>query len=138
MERAEWLLRMNVERKLLAMRCGFTIAISQAPFPQVSFPNSCTSTISATLRDVGPSELFRNPDVGNLTRKVTINALAVTDQSLERMRLLDTEPLGAHLDYFGFAGNTGIGDLTGRSTEVNSDWPTKRALNDLRFLERKI
>jgi hypothetical protein len=28
--------------------------------------------------------------------------------------------------------------LTGRGTEVNSGWPTKRALNDLTFLERKI
>jgi hypothetical protein len=53
-------------------------------------------------------------------------------------RLIDTDLLGAHLDYFGFADNTEIGDLTGRSTEVNSGWPTKRALNDLRFLERKI
>jgi len=31
-------------------------------------------------------------------------------------RLIDTDPLGAHLDYFGFADNTGIGDLTGHST----------------------
>jgi len=53
-------------------------------------------------------------------------------------RLIDTDPLGARLDYFGFADNTGIGGLTGRSTEVNSGWSTKRALNDLRFLERKI
>ena len=66
------------------------------------------------------------------------NALAVTDQSLERMRLIETDPLGAHLDYLGFAGNTGIGGLTARNTEVNSGWPTKRVLNDLRFLERKI
>jgi len=35
-------------------------------------------------------------------------------------RLIGTDPLGAHLDYFGFADNTGIGGLTGRSTEVNS------------------
>ena len=37
-------------------------------------------------------------------------------------RLIDTDPLGAHLDYFGLADNTGIGGLTGRSTEVNSGW----------------
>ena len=59
-------------------------------------------------------------------------------RSLPTSRLIDTDPLGAHLDYFGFANNTGIGGLTGRSTEVNSGWSTKRALNDLRFLERKI
>jgi len=53
-------------------------------------------------------------------------------------RLIDTDPLGAHLDYFGFADDTGIGGLTGRSTEVNSDWHTKRFLNDLTFLGRKI
>jgi hypothetical protein len=38
MERAEWLLLMNVEGKLLAMGCGFTMAISQALFPEVLFP----------------------------------------------------------------------------------------------------
>jgi hypothetical protein len=48
MERAEWLLLMTVTCKLLAMGCGFTMAISPAPFPEVSFPNSCTSTVSAT------------------------------------------------------------------------------------------
>src|ERR1700679_773959 len=51
---------------------------------------------------------------------------------------IDTDPLGAHLDCFGFVDNTGMGGLTGRSTAVDSDWPTKRAWNDLRFLERKI
>ena len=58
--------------------------------------------------------------------------------SANTTRLIDTDPLGAHLDYFGFADNTGIGGLTGRSIEANSGWPTKRALNDLMLLERKI
>ena len=39
MERAEWLLLVNVECKLLAKGCGFTMAISQALFPEGFVPN---------------------------------------------------------------------------------------------------
>jgi hypothetical protein len=38
MERAEWLLLMNIKCKLLAMAGGFTMTISQALFPEVLFP----------------------------------------------------------------------------------------------------
>jgi hypothetical protein len=55
MERAEWLLLMNVKCKLLAMGCGFTMAISQALFPEVLFPILYTSTDHVTPRDVGRS-----------------------------------------------------------------------------------
>jgi hypothetical protein len=48
MERAEWLLLMNVKCKLLAMVGGFIGAISQALFPEVLFPNFCISTVYAT------------------------------------------------------------------------------------------
>jgi hypothetical protein len=44
MERAKWLLLMNVKGKLQAMGWGFTTGISQALFPEVLFPNFCTST----------------------------------------------------------------------------------------------
>src|SRR5260370_36607112 len=44
MERAEWLLLMNIKCKLLAMAGGFTRAIAQALFPEVLFPNFCTSS----------------------------------------------------------------------------------------------
>ncbi len=43
-DRRCWLLLMNVECKLLAMGCGFTMAISQALFPEVLFANFCTSS----------------------------------------------------------------------------------------------
>jgi hypothetical protein len=55
MERAEWLLLVNVECKLLAKGCGFTMAISQALFPEVLFPFPSTSTDHVTPRDVGRS-----------------------------------------------------------------------------------
>jgi hypothetical protein len=48
MERAEWLLLMNIKCKLLAMAGGFTRAILQALFPEVLFPNFCTSAVCAT------------------------------------------------------------------------------------------
>jgi hypothetical protein len=48
MERAEWLLLMNIKCKLLAMAGGFTRAIAQAVFPEVLFPKFCTSTVYAT------------------------------------------------------------------------------------------
>ena len=60
LERAEWLLLMNIKCKLLAMAGGFTRAISQGLFPEVLFPNFCTSTVYATPRDVGRSELSRS------------------------------------------------------------------------------
>jgi hypothetical protein len=41
MERAEWLLLMNVKCKLVAMGGGFTVAISQALFPEV-----CSQTLA--------------------------------------------------------------------------------------------
>jgi hypothetical protein len=44
MERAEWLLSMNIRCKLLAMEGDFTQAISQALFPEVLFPKFCTSS----------------------------------------------------------------------------------------------
>jgi hypothetical protein len=55
MERAEWLLLMNVKCKLLAMAGGFTMAISQALFPEVLFPILYTSPDHVTPRDVGRS-----------------------------------------------------------------------------------
>jgi hypothetical protein len=60
MERAEWLRLMNVKCKLLAMGDGFTRAISQALFPEVLFPNFCTSTVYAIPRDMGRSDLSRS------------------------------------------------------------------------------
>ena len=90
MERAEWLLLMNTKCKLLAMAGDFTRAISQALFPKVLFPNFCTSTVHATPRDVGRSELS-SPVVGSLTRQVTRNALAVTIKSLVKSRLKVTD-----------------------------------------------
>src|SRR5712692_8164826 len=66
MERAEWLLLMNIKCKLLAMAGGFTGAISQELFPEDLFPNFCTSTVYATPRDVGRSELSRSPLVGRV------------------------------------------------------------------------
>ncbi len=51
MERAEWLLIINVKCNLLAIARGFTKAISQALFPEVLFPNFYTSTVYATPRD---------------------------------------------------------------------------------------
>ena len=68
MERAEWLLLMNIKCKLLAMAGGFTGAISQALFPEVLFPTFFTSTVHTTPRDVGRSELSRSPVVGSLTK----------------------------------------------------------------------
>ncbi len=68
MERAEWLLLMNIKCKLLAMAGGFTRAIAQALFPEVLFPIFCTSTVYVTPRDVGRSELSRSPVVGSLIR----------------------------------------------------------------------
>jgi hypothetical protein len=49
MERAEWLLLMNIKCKLLAMAGGFTSAIAQALFPEVLFPNFCTSTLQCVI-----------------------------------------------------------------------------------------
>ncbi len=63
MERAEWLLLMNIKCKLLAMAGGFTGAISQALFPEVLFPTFFTSTVHTTPRDVGRSELSRSLSV---------------------------------------------------------------------------
>jgi hypothetical protein len=39
---------------------GFTRATLQALFPEVLFPNFCTSTVYATPRDVGRSDLSRS------------------------------------------------------------------------------
>jgi hypothetical protein len=55
MERAEWLLLMNVECKLLAMGSDFTTAISQSLFPEVLFPILYSSTDHVTPRDVARS-----------------------------------------------------------------------------------
>jgi len=64
MERAEWLLLMNVKRKLLAMAGDFTGAISQARFPEVLFPNF------ALQQSMPPPATWgvRSPVVGSLTR----------------------------------------------------------------------
>jgi hypothetical protein len=49
------LLLVNVECKLLALAGGFTMAISQALFPEVLFPILYTSPDHVTPRDVGRS-----------------------------------------------------------------------------------
>lgn len=64
MERAEWHLLMNVKFKLLAMAGGFARAL----FPEILFPNFCTSTVYASSRDVGRWYLSTSPVVGSLTR----------------------------------------------------------------------
>jgi hypothetical protein len=56
---------MTIECRLPAMAGGFTRTISQALFAKVLFPNFCTSTVYATARDVGCSELSRSPFVGS-------------------------------------------------------------------------
>ncbi len=61
MERAEWLLLMTVKCKLLAAGCGFTMAISQAPFPEVSFQTLALQQ-SLPPRDLGRSELSRTEE----------------------------------------------------------------------------
>jgi hypothetical protein len=60
MERAEWLLLMDVKCKLLAMAGGSTRALAQALFPEVLFPNFSSSTVYAAPRDVGRSELSKS------------------------------------------------------------------------------
>src|SRR5258708_37722900 len=44
---------------------GFTRAIWQTLFPEVLFPNFCSSTVDAIPRDMGRSDLSRSPDVGS-------------------------------------------------------------------------
>jgi hypothetical protein len=77
MERAEWLLLMTVKCKLLAAGCGFTMAISQAPFPEVSFPNSCTSTVSATPATWGLSRTEENEMEQSVEKIIERNLLEV-------------------------------------------------------------
>jgi hypothetical protein len=67
MERAEWLLLMNIKCKLLATAGGFTSAIAQALFPEVFVPKLLHFN-SLCPRDLGRSELSRSPVVGSLTR----------------------------------------------------------------------
>jgi hypothetical protein len=81
MERAEWLLLMNVKCKLVAMGGGFTVAISQALFPEVC---SQTLTLQQSLppRDVGvrscpESGSGKSDQIGNEKR-------ASVDQSADR------------------------------------------------------
>jgi hypothetical protein len=60
MERAEWRPLMNVRCKLLAMGGGFTRETLQALFPEILFPNFCTSTVYA-LPPKGMTAGAQNP-----------------------------------------------------------------------------
>jgi hypothetical protein len=75
MERTEWLLLVTVKCKLLAMGCGFTMAISQAPFSGGFVLKLLHFNSLCHPRDVRRSELSRSPVAGILTREVTVNAL---------------------------------------------------------------
>ena len=66
LERAEWLLLMNIKCKLLAMAGGFTGAISQALFPEFLIrPKLLHFYRLCHPRDVGCSELSGNRLLGN-------------------------------------------------------------------------